>query len=555
MNQSLEVQLMPPSIWAAVVDQEFSSLPAPTARTARAVLTTLHDRHIGITPQLAAELAKRISDAHFYRRGKGKWDPVLERLLAENSAGLRTVGVLLNAVPLYSIIRLAAPILEEACTRIGLCVLFCRDEIETNDTVNDYTQYALQLEKEIRAMAGNRDDYFRTFWKDRALTLASLSRHAPDWSDGNARLAETEPSALSLLLNLKPRLQQARNVAIQPKTVLNPMKHREVRRLREGGFSGIHLTRRIEDMGDILMSEFINPPAVLADRLINNGYLALKRQTRREQLRDVLVVGLMPHGITPSAGVDFIKACWFDFIARFGFMLYKSRLMRSEFRWLEGDAFDRVRSCDFLLKELPEVPVNSEMTPQFKHEFLKSLGWLPRYLDNRSRFQKVPVYDALPQQLNVAGESGTQRQRRWAYSAWRAQQENLLWGFYETGEHKTDSKQRLDISGFSFVHIMLFLPASKRVGRTASSASRLGPLYSGLGIGGSLGTGAGYKSSASITWVPRQLTAAEEWAYDCRGGRREALFSSAVKGLNSHRIAGHLEEAWRRQLLKELQDA
>jgi hypothetical protein len=69
--------------------------------------------------------------------------------------------------------------------------------------------------------------------------------------------------------------------------------------------------------------------------LINNGYLALRRQAKREKLRDIMVVGLMPAEVQPGLSVDFIKACWLDFISRFGMMLVQNRRVRSEFRWLD----------------------------------------------------------------------------------------------------------------------------------------------------------------------------------------------------------------------------
>lgn len=558
MEKVLNIKLVSPSIWRELVETAFEPLPPNTRPVAESVLTTLHNRHTGITPALAAELARRITDPHAYKTAGGRWEYVMKRLLTESSEGLRGVAVMLSSIPLYSVLRLAGPIIEEACTRAGQCFLFCHDELDDGVTVDQYSEYEYHLENEMRHMALDKADYFNTFWKDRALTLASYSGRAPMWGSWRARLADIEPASLGMLLRLRPIVKPAKAMSLHPKTMVNPLKHREIKRMREGGVSGIHITRRMEDMGDIMMSEFLNPPTVLADRLINNGFTALRRQTRREQIRDVLVVGILPAGVEPRLSVDFIKACWFDFIARFGFMLYRSRLMRSEFRWLEGDTLERMRTCHYLLKELPdlEIPVEGDLTPSFRREFLMALGWLPGFLDTRGTFEKVPIFAATPQQLEVNGETGTGAARAWAYSAWRSQKEHQAWARHEyqhLGKNKgNNNDKQLDTGRYAFVHIMAFLPATKRTENGSSAAARLGPLYSGLGLGQAMSGGGQF--NASITWVPEQLTASSQWAFDCRGNLRSRIFTQEQWNWPINRVAGRLQEIWRRQLLKELQD-
>jgi hypothetical protein len=327
------------------------------------------------------------------------------------------------------------------------------------------------------------------------------------------------------------------------------LKHREASRLKEGGFSGIQVTRRLEDMEDILLSEFVNPPAVLADRLVNNGFLSLRRQTRREQLRDVLIAGMMPLELKPKLGVDFVKACWFDFIRRFGYMLAQSGRKRSEFRWLEGNQAEQVRGCYFLLQDLPDLsgPFKSHYDASFRKKFVMALGWLPQYLDTRYRFQPVPQYTAGPGHSSPGFESA----KRWAFSVWRLQEENLRWMVHEPDKPNPmgSGKKRLNIDGFAAVHLMLFLPADIRnQGKEVSAAARLGTLYSGFGLGNIPGR------NVSITWVPRQITISKEWTFDCRGkGDSQAFFKEKPAGKSSsHLIAGRLEEVWRNQLIKEL---
>lgn len=557
---TMNVELVAPAIWEEQISVACAQLTPAQQQSCQAIITSLHNRHVGISPFLAAQLAQILDNQHSLRFADQCWALIFQRILNQSSTG--PMAILPHRVPIYIVLRVAAPLISQACLSIGKCYLFCQDSSPI--TRQQYQQYSQQLEEQLRSLLAQDNTILDTFWHELAFTLTSYSRRAPLWGATATRLAELHPPALSLLLGIHPPLPHHETLTIHPKTHVNPIKNRPVKRLTEGGFSGIHISRGLEDMGDILLSEFLNPPAVLADRLINNGYLTLQRETKREQLRDVLIVGMLPASITPKPSVDFIKACWFDFIARFGFLLYRCRLLRSEFRWLEGDSIGRVAVSPFLLKELPhlDVPVGGDLTPVFRRQFLTALGWLPQYLDNRRSFEKVPLFRATPGQLQVAGEKDTANERLWAYSAWRAQRENLLWNIQDPikpiGGTTPKSEKRLDLTSYAYLHIMLFLPAQKR--GPENSALRLGPLYSGLGISQTQAAGLGQHCSASITWVPETITDTSSWAFDARESFTLPLFphsqstSQTAKPITIEPIAARLEEVWRSRLLKELQD-
>jgi hypothetical protein len=554
MKNSLEIKLVSLDTWQPAAEEVFSRLSSRMKSVAQSILRTLHNRHIGITPRLAAELAPLLGDAYASAPGQSAWHDVLKRLQQETSGTPFSFGVMLSTVPLYSVLRLAMPIIEEACHRIGLCFLFCQDNIESGVTAADYSQYSAELDNGIKQMAKSKADFFQLFWADRALTLAAYSRRGSGAFPGKG-LPETDPAALALLLRLNPELSQTQPLPSHSRRLTDPQRHQEVSRLKEGGFSGIHITRRLEDMGDILLSEFVYPPAVLADRVINDGFLALRRQTRQEQLRDLLIAALMPAETQAKLSAEFIKACWFDFVRKFGYMLVQSGRKRSEFRWLEGNTLGQVRGCQFLLQDLPipDTPLRDLHDTNTRKEFLMALGWLPQYLDNRSRFEPVPRYADKP-----GLEPGTNKVKNplasagdWAISVWRAQRENLHWLTHEPDRSPAGSSREkpLDSDGFAVVHLMLFLPAEqKRLDKEISAAARLGSLYSGFGMGNAPGR------NVSITWVPNQINALNQWAFDCRGKRESLLFpqEKTRNSLNSHQIATRLEQAWRNQLIKEL---
>lgn len=542
----MNVRLVPKKIWGNLTHTRFHSLSLETRRTAYSILRTMHNRHIGITPDLAAKLAALILEPTAAFQAEKPWINVLDRLTQElgtnpqQHRGTRQMGfgILLNAIPPYSVLRLAMPIIEEACHRTGLCCLFCEDN-EGSILTEAYKRYSDSLSTEIEKMTEETDNPFQIFWKERALTLAAYSRRPGMWNleqehSTGTGLPETDPAATGLMLRLKPHVSPPKPLSHRPKAMTSPLKHNESRKNKEGGFSGIKVTLQQEEMENILMSEFLNPPMLLADRLVNSGYLALKRKPKHERLRDVLIAGIMPNDIKPKLNTDFIKACWFDYITRFGFMLARQRMMRSEFRWLEGDMFGRGRECNFRLEDLPlhKPPPENDPTPAYRRSFLVALGWFPSYLDTLNGFDVVPDLGGEPGETGETG--GTDPSMRWAYSAWKGQ--------------KLRHDRRAAVDEFAFVHIMLFLPAERRNAGGAPPQSLLRQMQRGFGIGSVPGR------SVSITWVPETLEDRQKWAVDRQKKREAALFPKSRPGQSWEDIAGGLEQVWLQHVIEEMQN-
>jgi hypothetical protein len=548
MNDLIPIKLISPSVWQYIAHNTFWGLPQEISLKAQAIVGTLHNRHIGISPQSAVGLASLIVEPHNSRYAGSAWKSVLERLENEVTMGKHTLGILPGALTPYTVIRLAAPIIKEACQKINMCCLFCEDEIECDITPDDYKRYSSLLEIEIKKMAENKEDSFQLFWTDRAVTLSAYSRGVFQWEHIPEGLPETSPPSLGLMLRLKPETPKDKNKPRLPKPLTQPLKNKETNKTHEGGFSGVHVTRRQEDMGDILLSEFINPPLLLAERLTNNGYLALRRQPKRENMRDALIIGMMPGDIQSALSRDFIKTCWLDTLSRLGLLLLQTGQIRSEFRWLEEDSSELglTKTCSFLLQNLPapfeDIIPGSTITPTLRREFLAAMGWLPQYLDTHNRFE-----------IKMKGNGKKQEplsSQQWAFSTWRNQQENLLWTNHEPGTfpHKLQGNKKLEVSRFTTVYIMLFLPAEKRQKDFVSSSTVLSTVSAGFGFGN------GSNRKLGITWVPKKIEALDQWAVDFRGKQDTVLFPSASPQQNTtwniHRIAGRLIESWKNHLLK-----
>jgi hypothetical protein len=278
----------------------------------------------------------------------------------------------------------------------------------------------------------------------------------------------------------------------------------------------------------MILSEFLNHPVVLVDRLLNSGYLVHERRPRREKLRDVLVVGLMPDAVRATIQGSFAKACWLDCMARLGRLLSDARLRDSEFRWIEGDARDRARCCSFSLGELPPEVVASPTHESFRSAFLTLLRWLPDYFDTRSGFRSL-------------GIDPSASADQWAAAAWAA---NAGHTGSASASPEPRTRQPAPMERFSFVHIMVFHPSIGR-GPAARSdgARRLGALRAGLRLGYHA------RRHASVTYVSGDQEPAA-WHFGSDSDPYRPLASpSADEGAA---LARQIQAAWLDRLTKDI---
>lgn len=535
-DRPFHIRLVPWETWRYFTRTRFRTLTAKSRRAAHSILRMLHNRHIGITPADAAQLAALVTEPAAAPHAETPWRQVLDRLMEE--VDMKGFGMLPSAAPPYSVLRLAMPIVETACRNIGMCFLFC-DDNDGSVGEEDYRQYTRLLTTEIRRMAEDRSDSLATFWKERAFTLASYSRRPDTWVRQGGGIPETDPAAAALLFRLTPQVPPISPRSRTPKPVKSPLKHRESPKHREGGFSGIRMTRQPEDMEDILISEFLNPPLLLADRLVNSGYLALKRKPRQEKLKDVLVAALVPRQVNEQLSGDFIKAAWFDFIARLGLLLGRHKLLQSQFRWLEGDSLEQCRACTFHLEDLPMPGLHreTEPSPAFRRGFLAALGWLPTFLDQRSTYRPV----TLPREGEIHPDPAVQ----WALSAWKDQSARRHSPIPGQAPPTGFQEGKIRLDEYAFVHIMLFLPAQDSNNGEIPPRAKLAQLQRGLGISSAPGR------SVVVTRVPTEPDKLEQWAVERPGAGHPKLFLPQQR-LAWQEIAGKLEQAWLQHIIEEI---
>ncbi|MDJ0840372.1 MAG: hypothetical protein QNK37_27930 [Acidobacteriota bacterium] len=548
-KREFKVSLVSPKIWQAELDRATETLAPREARFARAVVETMHNRHLGISPGLAADLAVAVLEPQKQAEA-GVWGHVFARLQEElvadpsrsrNGGSRSRYGLVFNANPMYCVTRLAMPLVDRACRSMGACLLFCEEETDSDIDTTHYHAYTEALADTLIRLAASYEEGAGLFWQDTALTLAGFSRKIQNQAGGISPLPETDPTTLAMLLRLRTGKLDIRKRLQRRRLMTSASKHREMRNRKEGGIDGIQITRRAEDLDGILLSEFINPDIILADRIANTGFFAMQRQPKREKLRDVLLGALLPVTTARDLVSDFVKACWFESMLHLGLMLRRSGMNRSEFRWSEGSPYGGTRQSAFLLKDMPSFANIPDGPPSeaLRREFITALGWLPAFLDTHQKSTQLPPN---PEMLE---QSDLEHLKHWAFSAWHAQKEHLKWRTDDTDRTGTNRRDpsHISVREYSFVHVLAFLPIGMR---TPGHAADLGSFIAGLG----LGRGGGHH--VSIMWIPETVNPTDEWIFETRGGRGRSLFTPTDAEMGARDMAGRLVQAWMNQWIKEI---
>lgn len=566
---ALLVRLVAPAVWQPHMAVALAGLSPVQQRTAQAVMRFMHDRHVGITPRLARELAGLLLTHQPHpEKAHDAWGSVFTALLesdtdrdgslAQRRRSERRFGLLLSARPGYTMLRLALPVLLRACRSIDRCYLFSQDESAHDVTADEYETYVSDLYEAVRVVGNHRNgenfegSTLELLLRELYLTLTSLSR--PDLLRSAAQSARPEADAVSLalLLGLDPKKAPGEEAIQAVKQLPLPIRRHVSRHIREDGLDGVHFTQRIEEIDHALISEFQLGPLLLADRLLNTGFLALERQPRREKRRDVLLAALMPWAPETSVVGAFTKACWFQAVLRLSIILREHQLHNTEFRWIESDPLGRMRTAAFLLQHMPRAGERLEVqvTPAYRREFMTALRWLPRYLDMRETFHLIGKSDGELSPRTVDADA----MLHWGATAWRAQQEGINQG-PELNSKQSGSK--LQVRDFALVHIMQFLPGIRLSSDQLSGGHLLGQLAAGLDLGDEP------DRHASITWIPPAVQEAANWRFAAHGLIDNRIFpededpdgSRRDKGPGSQdagEIAGRLIAAWLLQWLKEI---
>lgn len=573
MERNVEVRLAGPTVWRQFLDGGVTRAPsggpsqalpkskALEQRLTWAILTQLHDRHVGITPPLADALAQallsRAPDAF-----PAPWKAVHERLrdsLHHLASIHEAAGEATEIFPLrfntsfsFTVFRLAAPLVRIACMEIGESVLFCEDEEAATVTSSAYERYVRSLDAAVERLVQHETALPNLFWQEQALVLAGLSRTRAVHARGNRMQPAIPAPELAVFLGLRPNHEQSHSL---PDRDHLPFNRPNLQALYQpdAGTDGIHMTRNPQDFHRMLVSEWFLPEEMRLDRLVNTGFLATKRPPRPVRLRDVLVVGLMPGELNSFPTGIFVKSCWFELLTRMTQLLQRAGLDRSELRWLEGGTSGQIMTQSLLLRELPDMPISSQEKEQdvYRQRFPLLTGWIPSYLDRHTLYERLD-----DQQARLAEPVWDGEIERWLALAWRAQKEHVRWQRLENGRFRRSTGEAraagslfgntpLDFRQFAHVHLMLLLPS--RLFDMAKDER----IPSGAAFGHLFDLRAHQNSTISLTTVPQEMTA-PDW-YFFSPLEREWRLRDEGEEMHMAVFAERLIERWLNAFIKGIQ--
>lgn len=569
-NNELNIMLARPSNWRPFVD-EMLGANNPASVLARGILSSLHDRHIGITPKLALDLATcmQSNDATKYPE---PWQSVRFRLqetlfelagISKTEAERLPVGTFrlyFNASISYTVFHIALPLVEKACRQIKTSILFAEDDDIEAILWSGYPRYEKEISAKIKAFAESKEVTLPSlFWQERALVLDGLARtreKAHSRNENRIRPA-VNPLDLGLLLRLDPEMNESQDF---PKQDLLPYHQPDMyaRRLPDAGTDGVHITHRLEDIHRRVLTEWLYPELIQLDHLLNEGFLATRRPPQPIRLRDILIVGILPRNFnahTTGGPGRLIKSCWSDFILRVGPLLQRSGLDRSELRWIEGNEAGRFLTWSMLVNELPDsLSMESGKDEQRQRQRARIFGgWLQHYLDSHVFFQSpggTPNENS--QDVNQAFTLET-----WLSQMWRSQKDNQAW-HKQGNQNGTEprlsaqdlegifSDYPLDTGQYVYTHVMLFLSENQISGNGMENNDNIAYWKRLFSL-------KSYRNSLSLTTVPDRVMAVSKWMF-CGSYHSNKPLVDTDRTISISELAGELETRWIRNIIEDLRN-
>jgi hypothetical protein len=363
----------------------------PETGPAAACLERLHDAHIGATPRIARDLVR-------FREGAGLWLPAATRLSTTQSSGNTSLHYerhIWRHAPLFALLTcLAVPVVRAACTAQGQSIVIGDRSLSRDGERigrNNYAQYADRLEETVHTLLATEEAMGRPFWQAAGHHIMNALMRGTGFEalagEGGGAIAtgDLDEALLSFLIEADPdfsgisRRQFSKRMkgtrATHDRTGIKP---------KEGGVVGVRASRSIEDIPDMLNSEFLTPGILLTEKLITGPFLVRHRPPARRPKRHVLLIGACADPVDQD-GMRLAKAAWLQAAFRLSEWLSDQGMENSEIRWIErvpGDGLQVLRA-NMAGHALGENDLHRPSTADMLR-FYKSLRWFPGLGDRRA---------------------------------------------------------------------------------------------------------------------------------------------------------------------------
>lgn len=308
-----------------------ATVEASMSLRARYILGCFHERHVPLTPDLAEALAaletarRPSSDRH--------WGAAFEAMgQTLGMAGRFGHSQALMKAPANFHTQIAEPLLRRAAAGLGAIVLLgTADWYPDSGGRRDYATYCRQIEARLGQLMQDPGLMGAGFWAAAGLALLMGAR-------GRTTVGGVlpDPERAKLLYGVEPAFPpQIRREFRDLKPRSRSDRDRSGIRPREGGVQGVIQTTRVEDFGDAALSEFLQPRAVLLNKLLHEGYLVRHRPPKRRPRRDVLAVAVCSDGLGGGRHGPLCAAAWADAALRGQIMLNAVALDQSDLVFME----------------------------------------------------------------------------------------------------------------------------------------------------------------------------------------------------------------------------
>lgn len=317
----------------------------PPEGRAAALVSAYAERHVVLTPALAAALAAlEAAEAPAEAPVWGQAFRLAGQAVGQDQAVGRT-RFWRGAVPAFHGL-VAEPLLRRAMADsegaglVGAADLPLRRDLPRPD------RWQARFERDVQQLLAGPGGMGQGFWIETAVRLKAAAWRAAQSSAGrlSRRLGlvsiapEADPLLCRLLFEAEPEFPEtfrldSRRIRARQKSQRKRAGHRP----KEGGVSGIRTSTILDDLPDALVSELVLPARLVVDRLLHEGLIVRHRPPYRQPRRDLLLLGLADRRADGPAGA-IAKAAWADAAIRLQILLRQMGLPLCDLVWSEARA-------------------------------------------------------------------------------------------------------------------------------------------------------------------------------------------------------------------------
>lgn len=343
---AVQFHVQDPKRWRASVDKLDAN--------ARRLLDLAHERHVPMTPELAAQMDGGQKDLRV------RIQDMARQVLEQPKVTMRGQGIRFEMLFDFAI----APLIRRAATDCGTAVLFGEAAL-LGISGAEMDKWASDMAARMDALLDDPDLMGRSFWNLVAFSLLSDSfaranrglRASRQRAGHFALSQEPDPALADMLADVEPDFSHRSNRALKDRVTRRASWRRSGIKPKEGGIEGIRLSRSLDDIEDALPSERCLPREAILVKLAEDGFLVKHRPPFRQPKRDLLMIGMIGDE-TDGPGLGLAICAFADACVRLWTLLGASATPRADLVLVRNRlGFLRTACCR--IDHLPKIPTRS----------------------------------------------------------------------------------------------------------------------------------------------------------------------------------------------------